>query len=326
MPVKISAIVCTFNRARFLDQAVESLADQSLDRRDYEILVVDNGSKDETRRLVEEKIAAIPNLRYLHEPRMGLSIARNLGVANATGDLIAFLDDDAIACPDWLNTILECFSVLHPSPGLVCGPVAPIWSAPRPSWLKDEFLGNWSVLDWSPTRRQLKEDEWVAGANFALPKDVLLSCGGFDESLGRRGRTLLSGEDTKLTEQIRSAGHQILFDPAMAVEHHIHANRLSKSWLYRRAFWGGVSKGILESDIVLGKRATVEYTLGRAKRVGRDLLSLTFKRPGSDQVIRKTHDISRNLGRIYGILIAGRHARASASQRIEPYRSTQLRR
>ena len=193
MHIPISAIVCTYNRADFVVRAIDSLTNQTLHIDDYEILVIDNGSRDDTKRRIEEKFPAIPNLRCVYEPRLGLSVARNTGLASSRGRILAFLDDDAIACPGYLEEILGVFKSCQPPPGLLCGPVEPIWGVPRPNWLKDDLLGLYSVLNWSDIPRPLEEGEWIAGANFAVARDVLSACGGFDENLGRKGASLLSG-------------------------------------------------------------------------------------------------------------------------------------
>lgn len=306
MPIPISAIVCTYNRAGFVVRAIESLANQTLNRDDYEILVVDNGSRDDTRRLVEDKLLTIPNLRYVHEPRLGLSNARNAGVASSRGRILAFLDDDAIASPGWLKEISRVFESTQPSPGLLCGPVEPIWGAPRPAWLKDNLLGCYSVLNWSETPRPLEESEWIAGANFAVARDVISACGGFDERLGRKGASLLCSEDTALTDRIRLAGYLVYYDPAVAVQHYIHPERLSKAWYYRRVFWGAASEGILKRHAISAPGESIRYVYRRAKHIGHRLFYFHKTVAEADLRLRWTLDMVNDLGRLYGFLFLGR--------------------
>jgi glycosyltransferase involved in cell wall biosynthesis len=306
MPIPISAIVCTYNRADFIVRAIESLSNQTLNRDDYEILVVDNGSRDDTRRLVEDKFLTIPNLRYVYEPRLGLSVARNAGVASSRGRILAFLDDDAIACPGYLEEISRVFESTQPSPGLLCGPVEPIWGAPRPGWLKDDLLGPYSVLNWSETPRALEESEWIAGANFAVARDVISACGVFDERLGRKGASLLSGEDTALTDRIRLAGYVVYYAPAAMVQHYIHPERISKTWFYRRVFWGATSRGMRERHAISAPSESIRYVYRRAKHIGRRLFSIPRTVSDADRRLRWTRDMTRDLGRLYGFFFLGR--------------------
>lgn len=306
MPILISAIVCTYNRADLVVRAIESLANQTLNRDDYEILVVNNGSKDGTKRLVEEKLLTIPNLRYVYEPRLGLSVARNAGLTSSKGRILAFLDDDAIACSRYLEEVVRVFKSVQPSPGLLCGPVEPIWGAPRPAWLKDDFLSVYSVLNWSETPRLLEKGEWVAGANFAVARDVFSACGGFDERLGRKGASLLSGEDTDLTDRIRLAGYTVYYEPGAVVQHYIHPERISKIWLYRRIFWGAASKGIRERRTVSTPSESIRYAYRRTKHIGRRLFSLPWAAWDTDRRLRWTQSMATDLGRLYGFFFLER--------------------
>src|SRR5690349_21431211 len=127
MTIRISAIIPTYNRADYLGNAIQSLIEQTLPIEQYEILVIDNCSTDRTRQIVCEDFAHVPNLRYIYEPVLGLSQARNTGWQQARGDYVAYLDDDAIASSQWLEKILFTFRTVTPIPGCVGGKVEPIW-------------------------------------------------------------------------------------------------------------------------------------------------------------------------------------------------------
>ena len=131
MTVRISAIVCTYNRSTYLRKALGSLVDQSLSKDQYEVIVIDNGSQDDTRQVIDE-FSWMPNLKYVYEPNLGLSQARNTGWRNAHGGYVAYLDDDAIACPRWLEKILEVFENVKPRPGCVGGKIEPRWELGHP--------------------------------------------------------------------------------------------------------------------------------------------------------------------------------------------------
>ncbi len=131
----VSAIVPTYNRAKYLKDTLDSLQKQSLPKEQYEIIVVDQNSPDDTRQ-VAEKAGVI----YVNEPNLGLHYARHAGTRIARGEILAFTDDDAICHPDWLSEILRPYSDL--SVGCVGGKILPKWEAEPPNWLKQykEYL------------------------------------------------------------------------------------------------------------------------------------------------------------------------------------------
>ena len=247
MEKRISAVICTHNRARYLPKAILSLANQDLPKEAYEILIVDNHSTDETPKIVEG-FAGIGNIRYIHEPVIGLSHARNTGRQKAKAPLVAYLDDDAVASPGWLGKICQVFETTDPKPGCVGGKVMPIWEAPRPAWLGDDLLCSLTVLDWSGSPHAIDNlnSEWLAGANIAFPKDLLERIGGFTPHLDRAGPRLLSSGDVFLEKQIQKAGYPCFYDPEVAVLHHIPASRLTQSWFVRRHYFQGVSDAAMQ--------------------------------------------------------------------------------
>lgn len=238
MAIKISAIVCTHNREKVLEKALQSLIRQTLSQTDYEILIIDNGSTDGTRELVR-RFAATTNLRYIFEPQLGVSKARNTGWKKAQGKFIAFLDDDAVACPKWLERILNAFRTV-PDAGVIGGRVNPIWGAPRPSWLSDTMLVALSVINWSETPKFLNE-QGLVGANMSFPKRLLEEVGGFTSQLGRKGDSLLSNAESHLILKIKAKGFKEYYHPEILVEHLIPAGRLKKDWFKKRYYWQGIS-------------------------------------------------------------------------------------
>jgi glycosyltransferase involved in cell wall biosynthesis len=245
--IKISAVVCTLNRAPYLRKAIRSLIDQTLPSEDYEIIVVDNGSTDGTAEMVRDEFPYVSNLTYVREPVLGLSQARNTGWRSAKGDYVAYLDDDAVASPKWLEMILRVFATVKPAPGCVGGRIEPIWEAPRPPWLPDALLPYLTVIEWSKTPITLSTQQWVAGTNIAIPKLLLERVGGFQSALGRRGKKLLSNDEILIQIQLQNIGYQCYYHPDIAVRHHVPASRLTKRWFYNRVFWQGVSNGLIRS-------------------------------------------------------------------------------
>lgn len=246
MGKEISAIICTHNRTDYLQKAISSLANQDLSRETFEIIVVDNCSTDSTRTVVES-FAAIGNIRYLYEPVLGLSHARNTGWKNAETPYVAYLDDDAMASPVWLRRILQTFESMRPRPGCVGGRVKPIWEAPRPAWLGDEIVSCLTVIDWSDAPHVIENlnSQWLAGANIAFPKDLLYQLNGFTPYLDRSGSNLLSSGDVYLEKQIQKSGHTCFYQPDVEISHHIPASRLDQHWFIRRYYYQGISDAVM---------------------------------------------------------------------------------
>ena len=187
---------------------------------------MDNASEDATPDVIRE-FSDMPQLRSIYEPILGLSRARNTAWQNAHGTYVAYLDDDAVASRRWLESYLEVFERVKPTPGSVGGKCEPIWEVPQPDWLADQMLTSLSVYDWSDTPITLNEDQWISGCNIAFPLQVLEEVGGFREDLGRNGNKLLSGEETFLRRQLDARGYTSVYHPKIAVGHHISPQRLT---------------------------------------------------------------------------------------------------
>src|SRR5262249_44673710 len=150
-----------------------------------------------------KRYAGLP-VRYILEAKPGLSNARNVGTAVARADRVAFIDDDAIAAPDWARKLLDAFDTFGPRAGIVGGRILPRWATERPSWLPDDLLKFLTIIDWGGELRELPRHQWLAGCNIAYDKSSLIAAGSFSTSLGRRGSglTLLSSEETEVTGRI----------------------------------------------------------------------------------------------------------------------------
>jgi glycosyltransferase involved in cell wall biosynthesis len=245
---KISAIVCTHNRAAFLPAALDSLLRQSVDPEAYEIIVVDNLSTDETPSVTQSYVREHANLRCIVEPKLGLSVARNAGMQQTAAELVAFTDDDAVVAPDWIERLLERFSKVHAMTAAIGGEIEPIWQVPRPGWLTDAMLRPLSAhLGWSDQPIVLGKGQWLCEVNCAYRRELVLGYGGFPTSLGRQGGNLLSGEGT-INERLQADGYELFFDPRIRVRHTIHAERVSRDWFRRRYFWQGVTEAVTAEE------------------------------------------------------------------------------
>lgn len=305
MSIVISTVICTHNRASYLPKAIQSLL-KSLPREEYEIIVVDNCSTDSTKDVIEQFSGE--NIRYIYEPTLGLSYARNTGWRNACGTYVAYLDDDAIAYPGWLERIVEVFETIKPRPGCVGGKAEPIWEASRPNWLSDGLITGLTVINWSDTPQVLPDlsQKWLVGANIAFPKEVLEQVGGFTSGLDRAGQNLLSGGDVFLEKQILKAGYSCFYHPEITIGHHIQKSRLEQRWFIRRYYWQGVSDAVaqlIEETPSLPKR--IYSALSRTMallRSPRKIINLLLPRNDPSLFTEKCFTLIE-LGHIVGLLI-----------------------
>jgi glycosyltransferase involved in cell wall biosynthesis len=240
----ISVVICTYARYDVLKKAVKSLTTQTLDTNQFEILIIDNTPNADSGDGVEiaKEFEAIKNLSYVFEKIPGLSNARNVGYKLAKSPYISYLDDDAIAEPQWLEEVLKGFQSFD-NVGVVGGRIAPIWEIPRPTWLGDALVGNVSVVDWGGEMRIARESEWFAGANISFAKEVLEEAGGFSTNLGRKGsgQVLLSNEESEILDFIKKSKFVEVYNPLASVDHLVEKKRLRREWFRRRAAWQAAS-------------------------------------------------------------------------------------
>lgn len=242
---RASVIVCTLNRRELLADCLASLVGQQVPMSEYDVFVVDNGSTDGTRHQVAEWTTRAPNIRFVMEPGTGLARARNAGLRAAGGEVVAFLDDDAVASKGWLAAVLHAYD-RWPGVAAVGGPVELVWPKRPPAWLSSSFHTWYSGLDLGSEARLLRESEIPFGTNMSLRRDAVPH-GGFALELGHRGRHLGYNDEVELFARLRGDGHEIAYEPAAVVRHRVLPARLSPAWMIRRAYAQGRSDAVLEA-------------------------------------------------------------------------------
>ena len=240
-PVRtITAAICTYGDAPHLLRALTSLVRQELsDEVTLEILCVDNNPHP--RIALPESLAAV---RVVREPMAGLSRARNKAVAEARGDTVAFLDDDAVALPGWAAALASAFE----QTGAWCagGRVLPEWPGVEPAGLPPQLRSLLSLVDLGGETRALRGPVFPCGANMAVRRFVFDRVGSFSASLGRRPGSLLSGEEIDLFRRVLREGGTVVYAPDAVVRHIIPASRLRPEFLRSRAWWEGKSLALLD--------------------------------------------------------------------------------
>lgn len=232
--VKITAIICTYHRGKLLAEAINSVIEQSFPSRDYEILIVNNDPNDKSvAQIIQEMKESKPahpmlNLRLIDCHLQGLSHARNAGISEARGELLCFLDDDAVAFPDWLENIWQAYQE-HPQAGVIGGSIILDPPSPRPRWAKPGWDHYWSarVPENNATHRASNWREYPWGANWSATRQALLRIGGFRTRYGRRGDDFSGGEELIAASLIERLGYAVIIAPAAKVLHRPHPSRYS---------------------------------------------------------------------------------------------------
>ena len=242
MPGRLSVIICTYTEARWgeIQQAVDSVRRQSLT--DVELVMVVDHNPALLERMRREIRAAVI---VENQESRGLSGARNSGIAAASGDLIAFLDDDAEALPDWLSLLVSHLDEAGRILG-VGGAVEPLWEQARPGWFPDEFL--WVL---GCTYRGLPEQAAVVrnpmGGCMVWRREVFSAVGGFYAGLGHSASLPAGCEETELC--IRARHHwpdaAFIYEPRARILHHVPAKRATFAYFRSRCYHEGLSKALV---------------------------------------------------------------------------------
>jgi len=239
----VTVCICTHNRPSYLRDCLEGLRRQTAGPDHFSILVVDSASHHDEAAEIALLVAAIPNARMVRVERPGVSLARNVGAAATDTDYIAYIDDDAVPEPDWIERILHV--IREGRPALIGGRILPLWEAPLPAWWPASLRGSLSIIEAEGRGEYrgsgLPKDLEPYGANMVVHLPALRAVGGFVESSGRVGDMLLSDEEVQLAWRLQAAGYSARYDSRIVVQHQIQAARLTPSWLLSRLYWQGVS-------------------------------------------------------------------------------------
>jgi len=225
--------IATYNRSRWLGETLASLAAHLADRPEVEVVIVDNRSTDATAEVAAPFVAAHPSWRIVTESAQGLSHARNRAIAEARGEVIVFLDDDVLIEPGWLDALLDPWRGPDAEKiGAVGGEVVPVFPEGCPKWLE-----GWATpLCLRPDAGPLSPRQMPMGANLALPREVFARFGGFGGELGRKGKSLLAGEETEFLKRLHRGGLQVWFAPQAVVRHQFPAARMNFGYACRHGF------------------------------------------------------------------------------------------
>jgi len=239
----ISVVICTYNRDKFLPLALESLTKQSLDSSLWELILIDNNCTDTTASICKNFIEANPKINciYYLEMAQGLSHARNRGIVLAKGTYISFIDDDAVACPDYLKEI-QIFTQKYKSATLIGGRIYPCFEGAEPNWISPILMPIFSTLDLGETEKQLTGKRYPVGANMIFRRSIFETIGMFNPELGRVGKNMMGGEEKDIYLKIIKVAGEIYYAPKPFVHHIIPIERATKTFIEKQAIGVGMSE------------------------------------------------------------------------------------
>ena len=239
----LSIIICSYNRADYITGALSSLYEGNASLQDFEVIFVDNNSSDKSLQIANEWRAAHPlgNFTITSETRQGASYARNTGSKIAKGQWLCFMDDDAVAFPDFVANIIK-HTQKKPTVVGFGGKIIPKYIPERPVWMSyyvSSLVGN---FDYSPVPCAFKKGKYPLESNMIIKKSVFDQVGGFNTTLpGVVGTLRIGGEGKELFYKVIGLGEEIYYDPSIIVYHVVETKKLTKEYLYRVA--SGIGRG-----------------------------------------------------------------------------------
>lgn len=257
----LTAIICTYNREKYIRPLLDALAASEFPKEDFEILLVDNNCQDNTRGVCEAFQAANPEVqfRYTVEREQGLSAAKNCGIREAKGDIIVFVDDDAVVDPPYLRIYAD-YLEQHPEIMACGGPILPLFEMngdpavtiesyklgrvlSEPAWMTSytrALLCAW--MDYGTCVREYPRGRYPGGGNSAFRKEVFDQVGLFNTELGRKGGNLMGSEEKDIFFKMQELGLQIRYLPTPVLHHIIPEAKLQKPYFDRLTRQMGISE------------------------------------------------------------------------------------
>jgi hypothetical protein len=231
----LSVLIATRDRAQLLEATLGHLRRQQLDGFDWEVVVVDNGSTDETAAVLERAAEHVP-LVVLREPEAGKNRALNRALDAARGRLLVFTDDDMELAPRWLAGYCEAAD-RWPEYSIFCGPITPIYPDATPAWLREHPYAGPAYAKFAPPQEEgpLTSATLPFGGNYAVRSRVMSGVR-FCLKLGPKGKSFPLGDETELLRRLCAQGERVVYLPEANTGHCIQPHQITLDWLLKRAF------------------------------------------------------------------------------------------
>ena len=241
--MQLSIVICSYNRASYISDALDSLYTQTAGLNAFEVIIVDNNSTDNTAEVFSQWKSDHTNgsFTYITETKQGASFARNTGAAVTKGQWLCFMDDDAVATTNYVENILKHIETKPDAVGFG-GRIIPKYIPAEPTWMSyyvSSLVGN---FDYAPTACAFEHGKYPLESNMIVRKDVYDTIGGFNTALpGVVGTLRIGGEGKELFYKILALGHTIYYDPSICVHHVVEVKKLTSEYMYRVA--SGIGRG-----------------------------------------------------------------------------------
>ncbi len=241
--LKISAIVCTYNRDAFLKKALDSLAEQTIPANFFEVVIINNNSTDNTEKVCRkfhENHSEIP-YKLFTETNQGLSFARNRGIKESSAELLTFIDDDAWLDKNFLLEVVQ-FMEQYKEVASVGGEILLDYEGKKPNWQTKYLASLFGYFSYSKRTEPFKKTSFPRGSNMTFRKSVFDQVGDFNTSLGRIGRNLLGGEEKDIFQRIYSHRLTVYYLPTAIVHHSVPISRTSMEFVRKQSIGVGQSE------------------------------------------------------------------------------------
>lgn len=250
---QITIAICTYNRAGYLKDTLDDLATQNVSPGKFEILVVNNNSKDGTETVCEifSKTQPEYNFRYVLEKQQGLSFARNRAAREAETPVLIYIDDDVKLPRDFVKTAIN-YSKKRPSTMCAGGRIHVTFDGADPDWIPDELMPMFGLHDLGDEDKFYPPSNFPRGGNMMIRKSIFDAFGWFDTYLGRKGTQLLGSEEKHYFEKLRKNGVELHYWADLELTHRIGSNRLEKEYLEQQSVGIGRSERMRVSETEFG--------------------------------------------------------------------------
>jgi len=248
--MSISIIIPTYNRACQLSRTLDSIKKLNTNPNEFEIIIVDNASKDNTKQIVDQFINKNKKntTRYFFDDIPGLLSGRHRGAKEANGDVLIFIDDDVRVHRNWLNNIKETFNK-YSEVGIVGGKCLPLYENTPPEWLKyfwryiskdEKVLPELSLCDYGEKEKKISP-KWVWGLNFSIRKETFRKLGGFNPDCIPHEYQYFQGDgETGLSIKAIECGCEAMYQPNAIVYHEVPSSRMTIEYFDKRYFYSGI--------------------------------------------------------------------------------------
>jgi glycosyltransferase involved in cell wall biosynthesis len=224
----ISIVICTYNRGNLLPGCLAALVNQTAAPSLYEIVVINNNSTDNTEKITGDLVKDHSNIRLVTESEQGLSPSRNRGYQEAKGEYVAYIDDDAKAAPNWVETAVKI--VNEAQPDIFGGPIYPFYRSSKPAWFKDEY-----EIRVHAQQTGWMESGWLSGSNIVFKKTFLTNSTGFNPQFGMKGDSFGYHEETQLVLEAFQNKKRIYYSLDLIVNHLVPEYKYSLAYfIYSR--------------------------------------------------------------------------------------------